>query len=259
MNARALPPVMLALFSAACTARAPRPEPLPDCAGADAYEFKIYVDNSRVDETFESDAGELQWFDFGDCTPRAVHSYGVETIPNGGRCGSQGAFVFRTTGHQDWGSGFGIYGWNSRPQNDQDASDYEGIAFWARAPGRSDKGITIGIGDRQSSATGGVCMGHDAGTQGMCGMPLSEPNTDAGLPPPPGACGNSWTQQIVVSEFWKLYLLPWESFAQEPVPSRVETLDPSGIFEFAINIPKDSRIELWLDDLGFYRRKPAGL
>src|SRR5688572_17557088 len=109
MNARALPLIVLALSSAACTARAPRPEPLPDCAGAEAYEFKI-----ALEETFESDGTAPPWYDFGDCTPGATHSYGVEAIPNGGRCGSQGALVFRTNRHQDWGSGFGIYGWNTR-------------------------------------------------------------------------------------------------------------------------------------------------
>ena len=36
---------------------------------------------------------------------------------------------------------------------------------------------------------------------------------------------------------------------------REDGVERSALFQFSINVPKDSNLELWIDDLGAYRRR----
>jgi hypothetical protein len=74
--------------------------------------------------------------------------------------------------------------------------------------------------------------------------------------PSPLDCGNGFARVVTVNRHWQLYLLPFESFQQQAQPNRNPNgIDKSGIYQFAVNIPKDSIIELWIDDLGLYRHR----
>jgi hypothetical protein len=247
MGARTLATLVVsALPALACTARAPGPPPAPDCAAEDGYEFL---------STGSESMSAASWYGFGDCTPGASTAWTNETIEGGGRCGSTEALVLRSQGYNDWGSGFGIWQWAGSPH---DARGYEGISFWLRNPGRTEKGVLLAFADRQSHAAGNLCVpSSDAGVEADCSVRPSETDTDAGLPPKPNQCGNDFGRSLITSEHWQLYLLPFSTFSQQADPRRVDGPDLSAIYGFGFNIRKDSRVELWIDDISFYKRKSA--
>jgi hypothetical protein len=71
-------------------------------------------------------------------------------------------------------------------------------------------------------------------------------------------CGNTFRRPLVVTENWELYFLPFDSFSQDPLPSRSPTgMDTSAIYQFGFQIPKEANLELWIDDITFYRRRAA--
>ena len=141
-----------------CSA-AQRPDSIPvDCSIEDDYEF-IQL------QTFEG--GANSWFGFGDCTPGGSlnncngmmipvgNGPVVEPIEDGPLCGdSLDALVLRSTGHQDWGSGFGEFQTVGSPANGE---DFEGISFWARSPGNTTKQLTFTVQDANTRAEGGRC------------------------------------------------------------------------------------------------------
>ena len=73
--------------------------------------------------------------------------------------------------------------------------------------------------------------------------------------PAPNDCGNNFSRVIEAHREWFLHLIPFELLQQQPLPNRQPGgIERSAIIQFSLNVPKDSNIELWLDDLGFYRR-----
>jgi hypothetical protein len=273
----------LGLAASACSA-SPRSPVALDCTQGDGYEFHVV-------ESYEASSltATPQWYSWGDPTPDASHSLQVgtgiptESIPEG-RCGSQGALVLRSQGHTDYGSGFGQYrcddgcAANTFPN---DASGWEGVSFWARSPGETNKGFTFGLNDRTSSsdvantvkeADGGAVTYEDGGTEHYCFIPPTssragvsctvDPNTHqtsncgtAGAEFPHDACGNAFQTVITTTDEWKLYRLPWSSLHQSADNRRQASgIDPSSTWDVTISLPKESRTELWLDDVGFYRR-----
>ena len=72
--------------------------------------------------------------------------------------------------------------------------------------------------------------------------------------PAPGDSGNGFHRPVLAQRHWYLHRLPFESFLQTANPNRVPTgIDRSALYQFAINVPKDSDLELWIDDLALYR------
>lgn len=195
------------------------------------------------------------WFAFGDPTPGSVTTFEIRTIPEG-RCASTAALVLTSIGHSDWGAGFGEYQMPTAPVN---AEGFEGISFWARAPAvHTSTGFLLTVNDRNTIMNGMVCtqpVVTEAGgayTYNEAGMIVPV----GGELPAATDCGNAFQRVVRVTREWQLYLLPFESFQQQAQPNRIPTgLDPTGIYQFTINIPKDSIVELWIDDLGVYRRR----
>jgi len=229
----------------ACAGGPPRAAPGVDCSAEDGYDFDVLQ---------PMEGTTAQWFPFGDMTPGAMDAFEVREIP-GGRCGSSAALVLTSHGHTDWGGGFGEYQTAAAPV---DASAYEGVSFWARATGfGTSSGFLLTINDRDTSMMGGVCiqrMAQDvaAGTytynEGGMLVPVG------GALPGPDDCGNSFQRPVFARREWYLHRLPFASFLQTPNPNRIPTgIDRSGLYQFSINIPKDSNIELWIDDFGLYR------
>lgn len=213
----------------------------------------------RVVETM--DGATNFWFSFGDPTPGSVTSALLQPIP-GGRCGNLQALVLTSRGHQDWGSGFGEYETTLGIANQMgyvDATDYEGISFWARATGfGTSNGFLLSLNDSHT-ADPLVCNqpmvediaggGYTYNEGGMI-VPLG------GALPAPGDCGNAFRRPVLAHREWYLHTLPFESFMQVAEPNRRPTgVDRATLYSFTINVPKDSNLELWIDDLGLYRRR----
>jgi hypothetical protein len=218
-----------------------------DCSVNDDYEFSVMQ---------AMEPGPMfTWFAFGDNTPGFVRTVEIREIP-GGRCGSTSALVMTALGHTDWGAGFGEYQMPTAPIS---AEGYEGISFWARAPlAHTSTGFLLTVNDRNTIMNGLVCTQpvvtaeDGAYTYNEAGMMVPV----GGELPGPSDCGNGFQRVVTVTRNWQLYLLPFESFQQQAQPNRVPTgLDPTAVYQFTFNIPKDSIVELWVDDVGAYRRR----
>jgi len=238
---------MLAL-SCACSSNVEQRTFELDCSVNDDYDFNVI-------QPLEA-ATTLTWFAFGDPTPGSTTTVALQPIPEG-RCESTTALVLTSRGHSDWGAGFGDYAMPTAPI---DATGFDGVSFWARAPlAHTSLGFLLTVNDRNTDQNGGVCV-QPMVTAGGGGYTYNE----AGMIVPVGGelpsaedCGNGFMRVFRVTREWQLYTLPFESFQQTAQPNRVPTgLDRSGIYQFSFNIPKDSLAELWIDDLGVYRRRP---
>lgn len=271
------------LLIAGCGVTAPRPLPGVDCSQADAFEFSM-------PEDFE---GNVTWFGSGDSTDASSYTVGEtnavctgsggsggsnSTAPSvsnpaivaaaegadidGGRCGSARALRLRSSGHSDWGSLFGDYNFNSiKPW---DGSGYEGFALWARHEG-GDPALTFVVDTWQTSRVGDITDAGDypickvdcnagTGTQSVdatTGNVLSQSYVS-----PPGTCGNSFQYVLRLTETWQLYLIPFSAFFQELKPNMSPNgMDPAHINGLTFRAAKEANIDVWIDDIAFYRRK----
>lgn len=275
----------LLTMSQGCAGVADRKLEPVDCSATDGYDLSIKDD-------FETGMSPGNWFSAGDGTgqlayvapPISTWCGGTTPVPgptapgvvttvefagiDGGRCGSSQALHLLSFGHNDWGSFFG--NWSiAQTTSDQslNGSGYAGLTFWARRNG-GDAGITLAIDTWQTAppATGAtieaddeVCKpdcnaGSGSGTQSVdaSGNILSQSYVS-----PPGSCGNSFQRTVVLSENWQLYLLPFSSFFQDLKPNMSPNgLNPKHINGLLFRVPKESRVDIWIDDVGFYKRKP---
>jgi hypothetical protein len=238
-----------------------------ECSVEDAYELQS-VDSF---ETIKSPPADW-WSSNDNLVLDGGTSSDVEAISGGARCGSTAALVLRSTGANDWGT---IFGFNNFGPRDEHL--FEGMAFWARAPGNTSKGFTILLDDPNTTVTtGGYCIGVDGGTQSQT-SPTATPGPGAqatasvgGTSPLPFQCGNSYSAVVTVTSEWKLYPIPFTKFTQTATPNRVPNvyltdagavtgtgLITSNLVNLVIRFPKESQVELWLDNLSFYNRKKS--
>jgi hypothetical protein len=279
-----------------CTAY-PTLKALPlDCTVEGAYDF-LSVDTFDTvsdpatgwfvsGDTSSSDAGSNP-----DANPNApIATVTVETLADGARCGSNAAMVIRSAHHNDWGSLAGDYAF--APATLRDASMFEGLSFWGRAPGNTNKSFTILLDDANTH-----CSGTADTSTGLCPDPpgaycktYATPDGGTAIPPgtyvdpmtgmaisgttmaaaPPDACGNGYTVVATVTADWRLYTIPFGTFHQGSMPNRV----PNSVFTqtgsvpgtnlltakltgLTIRMPKEATMELWIDNLSFYRKKGA--
>jgi hypothetical protein len=280
------------LCASGCGQAAKREPPPFDCTADDKFQLTPPPSSGLAITTEDFESGGATWYGYGDATPGATHTYQIdggsfptEPIP-GGRCGSQMALVLRSQGHSDYGSGFGDY----HPFDDDfsrtgpaNATDWEGIAFWARSPGDTDKSVWLSWSDVTVDAEGGYCISAwnrvsvlgayvgaaasvEAGVDEDSGAfpvgasvaaflgPDGGAAADSGIAPEK-ACGNGFRRLLTTTEDWQFYALPFESFHQDPLPTLIPTgIDRSTLYRLTIQVPKEARLELWIDDLGLYQR-----
>ena len=258
-----------------------------DCSVEDPYEFQLPMIDNFETVTIPGMAPD-GWFVSGDSL--GIPTVDVEALADGTRCGSTAALVFKSqAGHtnNDWGSIVGKYSFGTAGVHDE--SMYEGLSFWARAPGNTSKSFTILLGDANTSCggtpspDGGACSeppgaycrtystdGGNALPQGtyidpMTGMAISGTTMQA---PPPDACGNAYFVVATVTPGWQLYTVPFGKFQQGSMPNRVPndvftmvgsvpgtTLLTTKLESFTIRYPREATVELWIDNLTFYRKK----
>ena len=266
-----------------------------DCTAENGYEL-YDQDTTPTDPTLTpldySSFGH--WFSAADYTPDGgvAVSYGdaasnyvdfAQENPvdlsqqDGPVCGHTAAIVLRASHNNDWGCLFGP--WDFGKDNPENASAWEGIAFWARAPGDTSKGITLSLSDdnSQSGASGTYCRNYvadggistqtSAGPNGInpsTGTPLSGSSTTRA--PYPDECGNGYTVEMQVTTDWRFYKVPFSDFKQASSPNRV----PNSVFDagsmpgnglltsrlrnFVVRMPRAAVVELWLTKLAFYRK-----
>lgn len=274
----------------ACGAAPARDEPGIDCAATDGYDLWVLRPFDTADSTwFAASDGTGQVFcddpeaipgteveytvvETGDVVTwcdgprRATAASTVELLPEGPRCG--GDYGLRLTGQRnnDWGSLYGDY---MLAGETRDASGYEGIAFWARAEQGTTKSLLLLLNDKYTQNILDDAGNPAAGQESACeesdystdpsGPPGSAPGqvggtVTPGSVPEPGDCGNAYQVAFRVTEDWQLYLLPFDGFTQEALPNRrFEGIDPGSLRSMIFRAPKDTVVDFWIDDLGYYR------
>jgi len=125
----------------------------------------------------------------------------------------------------------------------------------------ADAGVDAGV-------DGGACAAAPTTTivDPSTGMVLSSGVLTA--PPLPDACLNSYALVMLVTNDWQLYTIPFGQFQQSAMPNRVPnavltetgsapgtTLITSQLLNFGVRFPKAVDMDLWIDNLAFYRHK----
>ncbi len=249
-----------------------------DCTADDGYDFLSLSNTNDA-------VGGSNWWGSGDTPPpdggtsHAIST--VEQIPDGGRCKeSQLADVLHSSHYNDWGS---LFGYNSF--NATGAENYEGLSFWARAPGNTTKGFTILLDDANTAAPDPnnpsvvsycIPVDPDAGTQGQGGGNIYDPSTgtiisgSTSAAPLPNQCGNDYSTTMQVTSEWRFYTIPFGEFQQANKPNRVpnaELIDAGNVAGtglltsklrlLLLRVPAEAEMELWIDNLAFYKKKPG--
>jgi len=243
-----------------------------DCTVEDGYEFLIL-------STFDN-VGDNVFWGSGDNTIGKVvgddenGQVFVQSIPDGSRCGSNAAAVLRAAHNNDWGCLFG----SNNLGGPRDAHEYEGMSFWARAPGNTTKSFVLLLNDPNTAVFTGVesnCidMGADA-TNAAGNITITvdgqSVSTSGSVTRPtfPNECGNGYSAVMLVTSEWAFYTIPFSRFQQDPKPNRVpnDMLTKVGtapgtalltdqLLTLILRMPKEAIAELWIDNLGFYRKK----
>ncbi|HJX54346.1 MAG TPA: hypothetical protein VJ801_16385 [Polyangia bacterium] len=250
-----------------------------------AYEFdpNTVPPEARCDRDSTPDAGQI--------------AAQVELIEGGGRCDSHQALVLRVSHNNDWGANCQFTSfvtdhltnpdgsWQYFPR---DESPWEGLSFWARAPGNTSKGFTLSLDDANTwdskAGVGAHCKIYNAADGGLGGSTINaaiDPTTNQVVSGSaiasrlPDECGNnkgnSYTDVVTVTSEWAFYTIPWNQFTQQAYPNRVpnsvltETgnvpgtgLLPNKLFGLSLRPAKEAPFELWIDQMRFYRKKGHG-
>lgn len=68
-------------------------------------------------------------------------------------------------------------------------------------------------------------------------------------------CGHEFSYALTTTPYWQLHLIPFGSLIQPRNPNLSPAgFDASAIHGFVIRTPREAQIDLWLDDITFYRR-----
>jgi hypothetical protein len=249
-----------------CTAYSTLNPPAPvDCSVTAAYDF----------DPMAFPVGNF--YGSGDMTVGSIIT--PMGLPDAGAiCGVMSGLEIQASHNNDWGCLVGFYGVG--PRNE---SAYEGVSFWARSPGATNKSFTLAIDDANTYGTtpdagtfctnyypdGGMAI-NPSGTvyDPATNMPISGVSTMA---PPPNACGNSYVMVMTVTADWQFYTVPFTQFHQAATPNRVPNADlmqtgsvpgsallSNSLWNIVFRMPREAVTDLWIGNLGFYRHKVPG-
>jgi hypothetical protein len=287
---RALPLLALAGLGA-CTAYSTKRNLPVDCTVQNAYDVdNINAEFSMAWSSHDS-TSDAAWTSGDAGNPPVGILTAVATIPDGALCGDATALhVASQNYYNDWGAVFGFYGFGKKVETTR-----QGLSFWARAPGNTNKSLTIILDDANTYNPGAMCThpgeiippgDGGANCTTYCtpdgGVTSTGPITDgngnvlssgtSSAPLPPNGCGNSYATTLVLTTDWQFYTVPFSKFQQQNTPDKVPNSDlkqtgplapttyllTPWIWNMTFRVPKDSPFDLWVDRLGFYSPKGTG-
>ncbi len=187
--------------------------------------------NAPLVDDFEADPGRILaqdgrggwWFSYDDGTGGRLLR--EEVAVDGNR-----ALHVVASGFVRWGAGFGasLHPATSASRGcPYDASAYSGLRFRARGRGR----LRVMLGD---------AAGTPASRGGSCSKPSARCNDLPGV----------W---VDLEPEWKTYEYPFCTLVPEGWGGSTEGIDPARLFAFHFRIGPRESVEVWLDDLAFYR------
>lgn len=116
-----------------------------------------------------------------------------------------------------------------------DVSEWDGVFVWARVGPNSADTIKVRVADKATDDKGCVCD------------PYTNQNDSS------SGC-DKFSSFVGLDADFRAYLVPFDGMQQGGWGMRALRLDTSGLFSFGIEFGRGSW-DLWIDDVGFYRRK----
>jgi hypothetical protein len=160
----------------------------------------------------------------------------ADRIPNGGRCGSRYALHTHTLQPlSGWGGNLGL---SFTPP--ADASQWTGLAFWAR----------IGPGSRNAVRVELVDKNTDQKLLNPDGEPVCLPNVG---PDDLSQGCDKFGAWAVMDHDWRLFLLPFSQLRQAGWGKRAPSLEVGALRGLSFTFGPGSW-DLWIDDVALYRR-----
>jgi endoglucanase len=191
------------------------------------------IDDGEDGNNQTKPAGERggYWYTFTEgkgttVTPEAGDAGGAFAMTEGGAHGSK--FAANAHGHVTTGNVvYGALGLNfTDPMAPYDASQYKGIAFWAKKGPGSYGHVRLKVPDISTHEAGGVCR----------------------------ECFNDFGADLDLTESWRRYVVPWRNLKQLPGwgSPRPHAIKPAKLFgmQWQVNQP-DADFDIWIDDVEF--------
>lgn len=116
-----------------------------------------------------------------------------------------------------------------------DLSLWEGVFVWARIGPNSADTIKVRVADKATDDKGCICD------------PYTNQNDSS------SGC-DKFSSFVGLDDDFRVYFVPFEEMQQGGWGMRAPRLDTSGLFSFALEFGRGSW-DLWIDDVGFYRRR----
>jgi len=189
----------------------------------------------------------------------------------GGRCGvpthayhleatGMGVCFNDTTGRRGWGSNFLIdFAGSTNPGGVEiDASDWEGIAFWARVgDGPSNTAISIVVGDAETSGGDYESLSPGGWSQCVTADCLNDPETGLCVTAPDTTKCDPFGAVVSLAPDWAFYAIPFAELKQkgygQPAPGGA--INPSRLSRIQISTSTGDW-DFFVDDLSLYRSRP---
>ncbi len=212
--------------------------PAPDDAPLACTPIRASGEAPLIDD-FEAVPGQLPgndgrggwWFSYDDGTGGQLRREEI-ALGGGGEAGH--ALHVVASGFAKWGAGFGasLHPGTTRARGcPYDASAYAGLRVRARGRGR----VRLSLGDAATTpvARGGRCARPGEGCFDLPGV---------------------W---LLLEERWQTFELPFCAFSPEGWGGSSDRVDPSTLVDLHFRVGTRAAVELWLDDLAFYRAAPG--
>ena len=216
-----------------------------DPIGASCDALPLPTDPNDVIGTFEDGLGGVNqdapgrgggFYAYNDGTGTQTPAPDTGEAPNAtavSRCGSTFAMCSNGKGFTTWGAGIGtdmgVASGDSK--SPYDASQYKGIAFWAKIEPGSLSNMRIKLPDKSTAPEGGICDENAEGESTYC--------------------FDDWGSDVTLEEQWKPYTILFSDLAQEGWGMVSSGFDPSTLYslQFQVSDTTGAEFSFCIDDL----------
>jgi hypothetical protein len=193
--------------------------------------------NFTLESVNDFELGTDGWFSYNDHTPGSFQDPpdSIYPIPTQElappRCTSRYAIHVRAGGLADWGGGVGM----KLVDRPKDASNFDGVSFWARKGPTSFGALRLNVADVFTHEDGGYC---DA----------KAPDTS------PNRCGDAFGSYVNLSQDWQLFTLDFSEMRQGGWGKHAPFFDTTHLFALSFQY-QAGNWDIYVDDVSFFVRK----
>jgi hypothetical protein len=219
-------------------------------SGVDCTALPLPTNQDDVIATFEDGTGAViqgagrggGFYMFNDGT-------GMQTPATGAlppatavdRCGSKFALCMSGKNFTTWGAGMGTDFAPTAAAADggmgakmtYDASQYKGVAFWAKVNTAAGFPVRVGFKDKDTAPEGGQC--------------------DATATSGATACNDDWGKGLTLTTAWQPYTITFAELRQSGWGKAATSFAPQAVYSIQFQVNQGIDFDLCVDDLSFVR------